>query len=253
MTFRASLLILCVFALFGCSDDDLPTSQTLKEYLDSKSDLPIIDELIACAAGGEAGFLDDPQLPLSVILKPHDLGISDLRYFESQSTDIDPNDNSLFFEKTPQKELLFNGFLERFMLPTPEEDTWAKVTFVANDSLWSCKPIRLKYLEQPSSYNSIFFGLINSTNPAFTWSDTLGFDNAIYFQMISEKDGPVISGTYTTETNFKFYDLSNVVLNVSPPNVPSSLDTMKEYTFTLMSVSADNWVNSLYQVDFPVF
>ena len=53
--------------------------------------------------------------------------------------------------------------------------------------------------------------------------------------------GNLISGTYTYEPNFTFYDLSNVVLNITDTSSVPLLKENSTYTFTLMGVSEDNW------------
>ena len=68
-------------------------------------------------------------------------------------------------------------------------------------------------------------------------------ENVIYFQVISDTDNNLISGTYTIEKNFTFYDLDNVVFNITDPNANPTLEPNKTYNFTLMGVSEDNWVN----------
>ena len=79
--------------------------------------------------------------------------------------------------------------------------------------------------------------------PTFTWQDESPNDNIIYFQIVSDENGNALSGTYTTERSFQFYELDNVVLNVTPPNTTPTLEVGKTYDFTLMGVSSENWVN----------
>ncbi|MFT4602312.1 MAG: hypothetical protein ACI857_002498, partial [Arenicella sp.] len=66
--------------------------------------------------------------------------------------------------------------------------------------------------------------------------------NVIYFQVIADKHGNLVSGTYTINKFFNFYDLTNVVINIKEFPIPF-LDNGEHYTFTLMAVSDDNWVN----------
>ena len=78
--------------------------------------------------------------------------------------------------------------------------------------------------------------------PKFVWEDNAVGDNAIYFQVISDDQNNLISGTYTYDNYFQFYDLENVVLNITT-QTPQPLTLNQEYNFTLMDVSEDNWVN----------
>ena len=80
--------------------------------------------------------------------------------------------------------------------------------------------------------------------PIFTWPDNLVGDNAIYFQIVSNDNNDLLSGTYTKENQFQYYKLDNVTLNITQQN-PPSLQNGITYKFTLMDVSTDNWVNAV--------
>ncbi|MFK7748504.1 MAG: hypothetical protein AB8B65_08945, partial [Kordia sp.] len=85
-----------------------------------------------------------------------------------------------------------------------------------------------------------------SIMPKFTWEDNANGDNAIYFQIVSTPNNGLLSGTYTFENQFQYYNISNVVLNITPEN-PLDLTINNSYKFTLMDVSEDNWVNTVIQ------
>ena len=85
--------------------------------------------------------------------------------------------------------------------------------------------------------------------PQFSWATNALGDNAIYFQVISDAEDNLISGTYTTESQFQYYNTSNVVLNITQ-GVPPALVSNATYNFTLMDVSLDNWVNLVVQKPF---
>ena len=58
-----------------------------------------------------------------------------------------------------------------------------------------------------------------------------------------------LSGTYTFDTHFQYYNLDNVVLNITegtPPNLTKGV----QYKFTVMDVSEDNWVNTIFVAPF---
>lgn len=80
--------------------------------------------------------------------------------------------------------------------------------------------------------------------PLFSWENDLVGDNAIYFQIVSDINDTVLSATYTFESNFQYYNTSNVVLNVTE-GIPPDFMVNEAYNFTLMDVSEDNWVNVL--------
>lgn len=224
---------------------------SLQQYISENETLIPFNELIACAAGGQSDFLDDPSAPLNMFFYPLP-NATNFKYYETQNASDDPADLSLFFEKKIESLPVFNGFLRRYPLPPPSKDVWGRVSFIANDTLWYCKPVRYKTLEKPSQYAPELceVNLSEPLKPTFTWQNGTADDNIIYFQIISDENGNALSGTYTTERSFQFYELENVVLNVTPSNTTPTLETGKSYDFTLMGVSSDNWVNLIMDKSF---
>ena len=86
--------------------------------------------------------------------------------------------------------------------------------------------------------------------PEFTWQDGAIVENVIYFQVIQDDRGDLLSGTYTFDKHFKFYDLSNVVLNIRDLQPAPVLEEGRSYKFIMMGVSEDNWVNLVMEKDF---
>ena len=246
-------LFLCTMALVifaSCSKEETPIltdDLTLQKYLDINNDLEI-DELIACAGGKPDGFLGQAQSPSSVFFLPIE-GAFDFHYFESTQVD-DPNNLSLYKTKTLEHIPVFNGFLRRFLNTQFEGERMGIVTFRTPGKLHMCNPIRQKNNVKPTEINESLLVLEeNGLNPKFIWQDGTIEENAIYFQVISDENNNLISGTYTFEKDFTFYDLDNVVLNVTPTENPT-LESGKNYKFTLMGVSLDNWVNLLIEKEF---
>jgi len=247
--FSYGLLVFSLIFLSNCKKDEPVLS--LQQYISENPTLTPFNELIACAAGGQSGFLDNPDAPLNMFFYPLP-NATDFKYYETQNTSDDSSDLSLFFEKDIEDVPVFNGFLRRYPLPPPSQDVWGRVSFIANDTLWYCKPVRYKTIEKPSQYAPELceVNLNEPLNPIFTWQDGTVDENIIYFQIVSDKDGNALSGTYTTDQFFQFYELGNVVLNVTPPNNTPTLETGETYDFTLMGVSADNWVNLIIDKTF---
>ena len=247
--FCSTLIICCCLLFSTCKKEDTPLS--LQQYISENPTLTPFNELIACAAGGQTGFLDDVNAPLNMFLYPLP-GATDFKYFETQRSSDDPNDLSLFIEKDIESIPVFNGFLRRYPLPPPEQDVWGRVSFIVNDTLWYCKAVRYRTLEKPSQYAPELceVDLSESLQPSFTWQDGIADDNIIYFHIVSDENGNALSGTYTTERSFQFYILDNVVLNVTPANTTPTLELGKSYDFTLMGVSSENWVNLIMEKNF---
>ncbi len=247
-------LLLASFLFFSCEkDNSAQLPNTLRSIIEEQPNLTPFNELVACAAGGQEGFMDDEDFPLSMFFYP-ELNASDFKYYETESSDDNPNNLNLFLEKNVSHEPLFNGFLRRFILPKPTKDVWARVSFVANDTIWYCKPVRLKYFEKPTQYAPELcqVDLTNSMEPIFNWQDGTANDNFIYFQVISDENNNALSGTYTNDLFFQYYYLDNVVFNVTRPGQVKPLQIGATYNFTLMGVSSDNWVNLIMDKSFEV-
>ena len=104
-------------------------------------------------------------------------------------------------------------------------------------------PIRLKHQTKPTEWStSVMVDFTQTTSPKLSWQDGIYKENAIYFQVISDLNNTLLSGTYTYDTWFQYYVLDNVVLNVTREK-PPILEIGTDYYFTMMGVSLDNWVN----------
>jgi len=245
------LLFVVGIGLIGCDNDDTASSiANLQDYLTTQqANMPASVGLVACAAGNLS--LDD--LPLTVFYRTKTGGISDLRYFESASVDIDPLDYNNYEEVSIENQSLFNGFMGKFELPEPQTEKWSIVTYVANDTLWYCEPIKMESLTKPTAMPSglITVNMDTPLNPIFYWTDEADTENVIYYQLIVDPNtNEAISGTYTTDLQWQFYDLSNVVFNVTEPGTEPELVPNQIYKMIMMGVSEDNWVNLFGEFEF---
>lgn len=180
-------------------------------------------------------------------------GASEYKYFESTALNINPEDFSKY-EITDLTETLpfFNGYLRRFPHQGVNEERWSIITYKTEGNLHICDPIRIKEFSSPTVYAPELFDidLTIPSQPLFSWEGDTIADNIIYFQVVSDSLGNLISGTYTYDKFWQFYDLSNVVLNIHDVNPPPVLLPNSKYTFTLMGVSEDNWVHLAGQKEF---
>ncbi len=240
--FMYALLLLTIVS---CSDEEAIDESILASYMEANADL-VRDEVIGCAGGRFEGLLGSPSEPTDVIYYPIE-GSSDIRYFEAPG-DIEPNDYTAYVRKELEVDPLFNGYLEKFNNPIFDGERWGIVTFRTPGRLHMSNPIRLKINTKPTEVNADLLTISdNGVEPTFSWEDGLIPENAIYFHVVSDLDNNLISGTYTFDREFTFYDLDNVVLNITDPATNPSLEPNQEYNFTMMGVSLDNWVNLLIQ------
>lgn len=246
---RALLLLALAVGFAGCKKE--PTANypdNLYGFIQSQSDLELTFELIACAA----------QLPdaegvtrYDVFFRPLD-GATNFRCFRTGGTDVDPNNYANYTEMAATSEPVFSGHLRRFPVYDSSAEFWTLVTFERAGRLHICNPIRMKGASNGTAmYTDI---TVTGDGPEFCWNAQHA-DNAIHFQVVhtdptSVPTSTLISGTYTYDTCFTFYELDNVVLNVTDADAVPVLTSGEEYGFLVMSVSEDNWVNEVHTTAF---
>jgi len=236
--------------IMSCSNDDDNQLQesVLSEYIEMNTNV-ILDDVIACAGGKEDGLFGPKSEPTSIFFLPID-GAKDIRYYEAINIE-----DSLDFSKYSQIDLdsdpIFNGYLRKFKNISFTGERMGIVTYKTSEILHVSTPIRLKTSIKPTEVNSNLVSInVNGLNPIFNWQDGEIKENVIYFQVVSDSNGNLISGTYTFEKQFTFYDLSNVVLNITDTNSNPELKSNMDYKFTMMGVSEDNWVNLFIEKEF---
>lgn len=244
------LLFLMIF-LVSCEQDDevILDENILSEYIELNRDLEQTD-LIACAGGKDEGLSGNNTLaPTSIFFYPIE-GASDFRYYETESIS-EGIDYSSYIRKELPSEPVFNGYLYKFNNEPFAGERMGIVTYKTPGKLHVCNPIRLKTNVKPTEVNADLVTIFeNGVSPSFIWEDGAIPENVIYFQVISDLAGNLISGTYTFDKNFTFYNLDNVVLNITDESSSPVLEANKEYKFTMMGVSEDNWVNLLIETTF---
>ncbi|WKN46201.1 hypothetical protein [Tunicatimonas pelagia] len=249
---RTKILVLSLLALtfLGCEQQEVATldESILADYIQLNRALDRTD-LIACAGGRPEGLLGDTASYISVFFYPIE-GAYDFRYFESEQVDDILNFSHYRAKELPDSPIL-NGYLRQFENPIFEGNRVGIVTYKTPGKLHVCNPIRLKFNTTPTEVNEALLTIEEQgVNPTFSWADGQIPDNAIYFQIVSDLEDNLISGTYTFERNFTFYDLENVVLNITDPNAMPALTPNQNYRFTMMGVSEDNWINLWLEQEF---
>lgn len=242
ISFKNIITFVVYILLCGACQDDDPVEDNSLLALTSKNTFNI-DNVIACASTSET---DENTIFAYFYPRP---GSTDFRYYETASIQDDKNDYTKYrrIDVTPTD--LFNGYLKKFSR-TLFQEKWVIITFFENEELHLSNPIRLKQKTKPTEFtDKLEIDLASMAMPIFRWEDGIYQDNKIYFQMISDIGNDLLSGTYTFEKEFQYYNLDNVVLNITR-EIPPLLNPSKEYNFTLMGVSEDNWVNLIIENSF---
>ena len=237
-----------VLILLSCNDEVLLDERILSDYLELNNSLELGD-IVACAGGNENGLLGLASKPTDIIFYPIE-DATDFRYFESEDV-VNINDFSKYIEKNLTNESVFNGYLWKFNNEPFSGEKMGIVSYRTPGKIHICTPIRQKTNIKPTEVNPDLVEINeNGVTPSFSWTDGVIDENAVYFHVISDIENNFISGTYTFEKTFTFYDLSNVIFNITDTTSTPSLKPDEDYRFTLMGVSADNWINLFVEKEF---
>ena len=235
--------LISALLLLGCSTDSLQEDVNILENFIVGREV-VLDNVIACAA------LDEDDDTISVFFYPRS-GATNVQYFETENVDVDKNDFENYVAVINPLEDVFNGFLQKFVI-TSSEEKWVIVAFDEDGKTHLSNPIRLKQLTKPTEYLPQNLSVVEpSSSPVFTWEDGQYDDTKIYFQVVSDAQNNFISGTYTFDRTFQFYNLNNVVLNITQ-GTPDPLQKDSSYGISLLAVSEDNWVNMFSEKQFIV-
>ena len=247
---RCVILVVAIIILCSCKKQVVQHIElSLQDYIGENSELTISNSLIACAAGTPTGFLGEKKYPTSIFFYPV-TGAHSFKYFEAKNLADSLNYEKYFVKDLPSSPV-FNGYLHRFKNTAFENERMGIVTYITSGKLHICTAIRLKTNKKPTEVLPQNVTVtVDTINPLFEWTDGVITENVIYFQVVSDASDNLISGTYTYDKNFRFYDLSNVVLNIRDIQPKPVLMPNNNYLFTLMGVSEDNWVNIMAEVPF---
>lgn len=246
------LVLLCLF--LACGDQERETTilpNNLADYVTSNAGELVQDSLIACAFGGQIGFLENEQFPISILFYPEG-NASDFNYFETETIEVNPDDLSNYQLQELADKPVFNGYLHRFERVAIDRNVWGRIAYTRNGDTHISNAIRIKYNDKPTEYNPALLAIDQSEKgaPSFSWEDGIIPENAIYFHALLDANNDLVSGTYTFDRQFQFYNLSNVVLNIRDITPAPSLVANENYNFLVMGVSVDNWVNLIVDTSF---
>jgi hypothetical protein len=238
---RVRLIFLLLVLISSCSKDKITSD--LERFVNDNSELST-DYLIACAGGNTTEFMGDSENPISIFYYNVD-GASEAQLFELRAEGLDPNDFGNYESSSLNGVSLFNGRMGHFKSPAINSEKWFIVCYTTASKLHISDPIVILASTLPTVEISSHIAVTeNGIMPSFDWSNDPTDGNVIYFSLISDSANNFISGTYTEVKNWQFYDLSEVVLNVTPVQNPS-LNPNENYSYLNMGVDEDNWVRSM--------
>lgn len=243
------IILIILFVISACDRRDsiptgVPVSKSLLEYVNESYFLNLKTAPLALAYRNQNLSSGDTVNAISVIFMPAAYS-AEYKYFETASANIDTLDFSLFNERSPTEDTLYNGYLSKFIRSATDKDIWCRITFETYFDLYISSAVIIK----SSNYSTVYepdlvnIDLSDGTHPFFSWTNDTIPGNNIYLQLISDASDNLISGTFTHDKYFQFYDLSNVIINISPTPPDPILEPYKTYKFILMGIGKNNWVN----------
>lgn len=244
MKLKYLFTIVCFSLLiFSCSEDsDLTVSRNLQGYINENSGKEM-DSLIAFAANAEG------NTALNYIYYYPEIGATDIRYYETESTSSDKTDYNNYRRQSLATEAVFGGKLQRFSR-SGETETWCLVTYLKEGKFHISAPILLKNVSKTTQYsNDVSIAYKTNVEPNFTWQEGTIDENVTYFQVISDAENEFKSGTFTNDKFFQYYDENSFESTINLA-VPDALVEDNVYNFTMMEISEDNWVNLIIKEQF---
>lgn len=239
-----------LFTMMSLSDDNwvnLVIQKTfiprnLQEYLEVNS-TKSIEVTTAFAASSSS------SQSLSYIYYYPIIGASELRYYETESATVNGTNFSNYRRKKISDEAVYGGKLRRYSR-TDAEESWCIVTYIIGDKLYKSEPIKIKNQTKPTEWlTDVNIDTSNSLEPIFTWQDGTILENTKYFQVITDNESNFLSGTFTTEKSFQYFNSLTFTSTINL-ETPPALIFADNYKFTLMGLGANNWVNLVIQESF---
>lgn len=232
-----------IFSIVSCSEDsDIIVSRNLQQYIEENANVEY-EAVIACAANADA------NTELAYIFYYPEEGATDVRYYELTDSTLVKTEFVNYRRKSLDSETVFGGKLERFSRAGSVEN-WCLITYKKEGILRVSEPIKLNNTSKSTTYlEEVSINYTTTIEPNFTWQDETLDDNTTYFQVISDEEDKFISGTYTENTFFQYYDTANVTLNINT-TTPKMLVEDEVYNFTMMGIDKDNWVNLIIEEQF---
>lgn len=126
------------------------------------------------------------------------------------------------------------------------------VTYLLDDKLYISKPIKTKNATKPTEWSTaVDITYPNTLAPVFTWQDGTFTDTDKYFEVLTLNDDTFLTGTYTKDKQFVYYNESNIIVadNIHT-STPPALVLDDSYKLYIYGLDTDNWLNLVIQNTF---
>jgi|TARA_B110000908_G_C10246021_1_gene448855 hypothetical protein len=241
MDFKKIIFLLISISICSCSEDtDITVPRNLQEYIDEISN---VEEKAIFAYAANA----PSNTSLAYIVYYPEEGASDIRYYELTAATLDKTIFANYRRQSLVSTDVYGGKLQRFSRSGSLEN-WCLVTYVIQGVLRISEPIKLNNTSKSTVYSSdVSINYTTTIAPNFTWEDGARDESVLYFQVISDEEEVFISGTYTEDTFFQYYDETVDNINIA---MPKDLVEDEVYNFSMMGIDADNWAQIILEEEF---
>jgi hypothetical protein len=238
------------FTMMGVSEDNWVNliikeqfiPRNLQEYVDVNTD-KTQETLLAFGASANG------NKEITYIYFDPIEGAFEYRFYETENTTVDKTDFTNYRRRSLPEESIFKGAFRRFT-NTSSDEKWCLVTYITDGKLHISEPIKTKNNSKATEWSTdVEIDYTEALKPKFTWVDGTHAENDTYFQALTQSDNTFLSGTFTSDKTFQYYNEGNItskVHTITPPDL--ILDG--EYKFSMYGISEDNWVNLVIQKSF---
>ena len=224
MVFKKIVFLIICISILSCSQDsDITVSRNLQEYINENQNV-VENKVLAFAANAEA------NTGLTSIFYYPEAGASDIRYYELTNSSLDENNFVNYRRQSLDSEEVFGGKLERFSRSGSSE-SWCLVTYIKEGVLRISEPIKLNNSSKTTVYSDdVTIDYSSTLEPNFTWEDGLRNESVTYFQVFTDEEEAFISGTFTEDTFFQYYDETKDNINATRPKKLSGRRNLQFYS-----------------------
>lgn len=248
-----SIALALLFA--ACKEEDTDEAgYSLRSYIKDNGD-PVIqmDSILAYATESIPSFMENTGDPISVFYLPPE-NSTEYIMFESDKYSINVNDLTTFYEIALESRTEYDGAFVRFLHPALEFPRWARISCKKNGQILISNAFLINTMSDSTKYcpGLVEIDFDQLTQPLFSWYNDSIPGTSMYLQIVATADQEMLSGTFTTDQYFQFYVLDNVIRNIHDVSPSPVLTKGQTYSFTVLGMGADYWVEMVSDSTFHI-
>ncbi|MEQ9186704.1 MAG: hypothetical protein RLP15_03155 [Cryomorphaceae bacterium] len=246
MRYLTLLLACSILVLFGCEKDATISleelgSLRLDHHLEMHSQEHIAFEAFGCVGNHPNFQLDNGRDAIQAfILSPSNANT--FRYYETDSLRFKDS-----LETYTQIDIPFEGFGDGLFMQASlnqvQRDRYARMTYLANDSLYVTPAIAVRSATLTTSdLGEIESGVNEQGYYEINWRSVPGADQ--YLLILRDRSGDALVGLTTERSSFQWYDLRSVSNDFFPGLRDPRLVEGAEYECSIYALTERAWLSS---------